>query len=92
MLVTQISKAIAKADTAAFKAVMDIMEDEPDQPTESALTIPQLTDYLFESAWMNDREFILPVIQEVEEFLLSDNKVLLLSMPQGRGNHSLQTS
>lgn len=69
------------------KKYSEKMLEETNQPTESALTIPQFTDYLFESApdWMNDREFILPVIQEIEEFLLSDNKVLLLSMPQGAG-------
>lgn len=76
-----------KARVRNPKKYSEKMFEEPEQSTESALTIPQLTDYLYESSpdWMNDREFILPVIQEIEEFLLSDNKVLLLSMPQGAG-------
>lgn len=60
---------------------------ETEQPLEQTLTMPTFTDYLYEVSgdWVNERDFILPVVQEIEEFLLSNNKVLLLSMPQGAG-------
>ncbi|HAT81196.1 MAG TPA: hypothetical protein DCS17_07370 [Flavobacterium sp.] len=43
--------------------------------------------YMNETAneWMQDRQFIYEVLQEVEDFIYSNKKVLLISMPQGAG-------
>ena len=93
MIIAVISKA-KKGDVAAFKELMDSAfgkvkdSDNSSSEIQERKEAPSFKHYLNTIApdWCNDRKFINEqVVDEISDFLTSDKKVLLLSMPQGAG-------